>query len=62
MLLYSVTSATLMTLAIPLQFVDLGIGIIYPFKEALLVTMGAKMLGSSMTYYVANHWLSKETR
>lgn len=62
MLVYTMTSAVLMTFAIPLQFIDMVVGIIYPLKEAVLVLIGSKLLGAAMSYYIANHLLSEETR
>lgn len=62
MILYTLTSATFMALAIPLQFIDLIVGIIYPIKEAILILIGSKMLGAAMTYYIANHFISSDTR
>ena len=59
MLIYTTSSAVLMVLAIPLQFVDMIVGIIYPVKEATLILIGSKLLGAAMTYYVANHIISE---
>lgn len=38
------------------------VGIIYPIKAAVLVLIGSKLLGASMSYYVANRVLSEESR
>jgi uncharacterized membrane protein YdjX (TVP38/TMEM64 family) len=62
MIVYTILSAILMTLAIPLQFIDMVVGIIYPIKYAVLVLIGSKVLGASMSYYVANNFLSEESR
>ena len=62
MIMYTVISALLMTFAIPLQFLDMVVGIIYPLKEATLVLIGSKLLGASFSYYIANNLLSEETR
>ena len=51
-----------MTLAIPLQFIDMIVGIIYPLKEAILVLIGSKLLGATLSFYVANYLFSEETR
>jgi uncharacterized membrane protein YdjX (TVP38/TMEM64 family) len=51
-----------MTLAIPLQFIDMIVGIIYPIKEAVLVLIGSKLLGATFSFCVANYLLSEDTR
>ena len=61
-LVYIVTSALIMTFAIPLQFIDMVVGIIYPMQEAILVLIGSKLLGATFSYYVANYLFSEETR
>ena len=50
------------SLAIPLQFIDLMIGIVYPIKEATLILIGSKLLGAGMTYQIANYFISEEKR
>lgn len=62
MIVYTLTSALLMTFAIPLQFIDIVVGIIYPLKEAVLVLVVSKMLGASFSYFIANYLLSEESR
>ncbi len=61
-LVYIVTSALLMTFAIPLQFIDMVVGIIYPLREAILVLIGSKLLGATLSFYIANNLFSEETR
>jgi uncharacterized membrane protein YdjX (TVP38/TMEM64 family) len=61
-LVYIITSALLMTFAIPLQFIDMIVGIIYPLREAILVLIGSKLLGATFSYFVANNFFSEETR
>jgi uncharacterized membrane protein YdjX (TVP38/TMEM64 family) len=61
-LIYIVTSATIMAAAIPLQFIDLIVGIIFPLKEAILILVGSKLLGAAFTFYIANFLLSKESK
>jgi uncharacterized membrane protein YdjX (TVP38/TMEM64 family) len=61
-LVYIVISALLMTFAIPLQFIDMIVGIIYPLREAILVLIGSKLLGATFSFYVANYLFSEETR
>jgi uncharacterized membrane protein YdjX (TVP38/TMEM64 family) len=51
-----------MTFAIPLQFIDMIVGIIYPLREAILVLIGSKLLGATFSFYVANYIFSEETR
>ncbi len=51
-----------MALAIPLQVVDLIVGIIYPLKEAVLVLVGSKVLGATFSFYIANYLLSEESK
>ncbi len=48
-----------MTLAIPLQFIDMIVGIIYPLQEAIIVLIGSKLLGATFSYYVANNFFSE---
>lgn len=62
MVCYMVVSAILMTLAIPLQFIDMVVGIIYPLKYAVLVLICSKMLGAAMSFYAANNILSEDSR
>ena len=62
MFVYTFASALLMTLAIPLQFLDMVVGIIYPLKYAVLVLIGSKLIGASLSFYVANNFLSEESR
>ena len=62
MLFYIVASATIMALAIPLQFIDMVVGTIYPVKEAVLVLVGSKLLGAAFSYYIANYLLSAESK
>lgn len=62
MVLYTVTSALLMTFAIPLQFIDMIVGIIYPLREAVLVLIGSKLLGAALSFYLANNIVGEETR
>lgn len=62
MLFYILVSALLMTLAIPLQFIDMVVGIIYPLKYAVLVLIGSKLLGAALSFYAANHVLSEDSR
>ena len=61
-LVYIVTSALLMTFAIPLQFIDMVVGIIYPLREAILVLIGSKLLGATLSFYIANNLFSEKTR
>lgn len=37
-------------------------GIIFTLKEAILILIGAKLLGAAFTFYIANNFLSEETR
>jgi uncharacterized membrane protein YdjX (TVP38/TMEM64 family) len=62
MLMYMMASAMLMTFAIPLQFIDMVVGIIYPLKYAVLVLIGSKMIGAALSFSVANNFLSEESR
>lgn len=62
MIIYTFVSALLMTFAIPLQFIDMIVGVIYPLKEAILILIGSKLLGASFSYYIANYLLSEEAR
>ena len=62
MVTYGVCSAVITALAIPLQFIDLMVGIIYPVKEATLILIGSKLLGAFLTFWVANHLISDEQR
>ena len=62
MILYILLSATIMAFAIPLQFMDMIVGIIYPLKEAILILVGSKVLGATFSYYIANNILSEESR
>jgi len=62
MLLYTLVSATFMALAIPLQFIDLILGMIYPLKEAIFILIASKMLGATFSFYIANYLLSEESK
>ena len=62
MILYTLISALLMTFAIPLQFIDMIVGIVYPLKAAVLILIASKVLGASFSFYIANHFLSEESR
>jgi uncharacterized membrane protein YdjX (TVP38/TMEM64 family) len=62
MMCYMVVSGLLMVLAIPLQFIDMVVGIIYPLKYAVLVLIGSKLLGAALSFYAANHILSEDSR
>lgn len=62
MLCYMLVSALLMTLAIPLQFIDMVVGIIYPLKYAVLVLICSKLLGAALSFYAANNILSEDSR
>lgn len=62
MILYACGSALLTALAIPLQFLDLTLGIVYTVQEATLILILSKMLGAALTYYAANHLIKEETK
>lgn len=62
MVVYVITSAVVMALAIPLQFIDMLLGIIYPIKVAVLLLIAAKMLGASLSYFIANNLISEESK
>lgn len=55
-------SGVITGLAIPLQLIDLTVGIIYPLKEAVFILVCSKMLGAAMTFYIANYFLSEESK
>ena len=59
---YILVSATVMALAIPLQFIDLVLGILYPVKVAILILVSSKVLGAGMSFYIANNFLSQESK
>lgn len=62
MVVYAVSSALFTALAIPLQFLDLCLGIVYPVHEAALILIISKMLGAAMTFYAANYLIKEETK
>eukprot|EP00347_Sterkiella_histriomuscorum_P013844 403363149 len=62
MIIYACFSALLTALAIPLQFLDLTLGIVYTVQEATLILILSKMLGAAMTYYGANYIIGEETK
>ena len=62
MLLYGSFQAIATALAIPIQFLDLALGMIYPFHEALILILFSKMLGGALTFYAANFLISHETK
>ncbi|CDW86576.1 UNKNOWN [Stylonychia lemnae] len=62
MLAYAFMSATFTVLAIPLQFLDLVLGIVYTVQEATLILIISKMMGAGMTFYAANYLISEQTR
>ena len=62
MFVYTITSSIIMALAIPIQVIDIIVGIIFPLKEAILVLMGSKMLGAIFTYYIAKYLLSEQSK
>lgn len=62
MVIYMLTSAVIMALAIPLQFIDLILGILYPVETAFLLLVGSKALGATFSYLIANNILSKESK
>ena len=38
------------------------VGIIYPLKEAVLILIGSKVLGATFSFFIANYFLSDESR
>mmetsp|Transcript_4002 Transcript_4002/g.3915 ORF Transcript_4002/g.3915 Transcript_4002/m.3915 type:complete len:125 (+) Transcript_4002:91-465(+) len=61
-ILYITISGSITALAIPFQFIDMSVGMIYSVKEATLILISAKMLGASLSFYIANFFLNSKSK
>ena len=62
MIIYTLVSGIVLALAIPLQFIDLCLGLVYPFQEAVLILIISKVIGAALSYGIANHFLNEEQK
>ena len=62
MIVYTFASALVTAFAIPLQFIDLCLGLVYPFQEAVLILIMSKVIGAAMSFAIANYFLDEEKK
>lgn len=62
MAIFVLTSATMMTMMLPFQFIDILGAITYPLNWAIFLLILSKLVGAAQTYFVANYFMSEDTK